>query len=289
MTRSLSSKPGYKDTPVRKLDVILHVMLPSIWEVIFFWLLPEWASFLSRWELKWKSYWPLLVQVTVLFPLLSYSWVCFVSKGQLFKILVRELPRKSIKCGFAFAFQNLSNPDLQRAQRLDVFEFPIPSVVCSMRGSFCTLKLCQVYLGFGEPSWETQVRLIVCPYSAVPKILHSGLDGATEEKKEGILLIRSSFFVSSHLLHLWFLFLLNRGRSCTYHHLLGGTGVNFSLICFFFVGTGQPRRNCKMLFGICLTVLGNSSFDNWSMTSHRGHEECPVMRQGLLGKWTIQL
>lgn len=159
----------------------------------YFWLLPEWASFLTMWELKWKSYWPLLLQVTVLFPLLSYLWACLVSKGQLFKILVRELPRKSLKCVFVFPFQNISNPDLHRAQRL-VFEFPIPSVVCSTRGSFCTLKLCQVYLGFGEPSWEMQVRLIVCPYSAVPKILHSGLDGATEgRRKEGILLIRSSF------------------------------------------------------------------------------------------------
>lgn len=116
------------------------------------------------------------------------------SKGRLFKILDRELPRKSLKCVFVYVFQNLSNPDLQRAQRLDVFERAVPSVVCSTRGSFCTLKLCQVYLGFGEPSREMQVRLIVCPYSVVPKIWHSGLDGATEgRKKEGILLIRSSF------------------------------------------------------------------------------------------------
>lgn len=135
-----------------------------------------------------------------------------------------------------------------------------------------------------------QVRLIVCPYSAVPRILHSGLDGATEGiKNEGILLIRSIFFVSAHLLHLWVLFLLNKGWSCTYHLLLKGTGVNLSLICFSLLGTGQPRRNCKMLYGICLTELGNSSFDNWSMTSHRGNEECPVIRQGLLGKQTIQL
>lgn len=105
--------------------------------------------------------------------------------GQLFKILVRELPRKRIEVWFfLFAFQSLSSPELQRAQRLGDLEIPVPFVVCSTRGSCCTSKLCQLYVGFGEPSWEMQVRLIVCPYSAVPTILHSGLDGATEGRKK---------------------------------------------------------------------------------------------------------
>lgn len=172
-TWSLSSKLRYKDTPVQNLNVIPHAMPlhPATEKELFL------AS--SRVRAEVKTLLTIVTSGDSPFSLLSDLWVCLTSKGQLLKILVRELPKKSLKCVFVFAFQNLSNPDLQIAQTGDVFEFLIPSVVCRARGSFCTLKLCQVYLGFGEPSWELQVRLIVCPYSAVPKTLHSGLDGAT--------------------------------------------------------------------------------------------------------------
>lgn len=170
---------------VRKLNVVPCVT-PYSQQLRnnYFWLLPEPSKFLTRGELKLKSFWPFLLQVRVLFPLLSYSWTCLVSKEQLFKILFRQHPRISLKSVFGFAFKNLSSPHLQRPQSLDVFGFPIPCAYGSTRGSFCTLKLCQLYLGVGEPSRETQVRLIFCPYCGVPTMLHSGLDGATEGRKK---------------------------------------------------------------------------------------------------------
>lgn len=39
--------------------------------------------------------------------------------------------------------------------------------------------LSHLYVGVGEPSSETQVMLILCPYSAVPTTLQLGCDGAT--------------------------------------------------------------------------------------------------------------
>ncbi len=45
-----------------------------------------------------------------------------------------------------------------------------------------TLYLSHLYVGVGEPSSETQVRLISCPYSAVPTTLQMGCDGATVKK-----------------------------------------------------------------------------------------------------------
>lgn len=80
---------------------------------------------------------------------------------------------------------------------------------------------------------------------------------------------------------MWFLFLQTEAGLAPAIFFLKELKVNLYLICFSLFGTGKPRRNCKMLFGICLIVLGNPSFDNWSVTGHREDEESPVMMPGL--------
>lgn len=47
------------------------------------------------------------------------------------------------------------------------------------RRTFLTSYASHLYVGVGEPSSETQVRLIFCPYSAVPNNLQIGFDGKT--------------------------------------------------------------------------------------------------------------
>lgn len=92
---------------------------------------------------------------------------------------------------------------------------------------------------------------------------------------------QKQLLVSAHL-HLWFLFLQAEAGLAPATFFLKELKVNLFLICFSLFGTGKLRRNCKMLSGMCLIVLGDPSFDNWSMTGHRGDEESPVMMPGLL-------
>lgn len=108
-TWPLSSKLRYKNTPVRNLNVIPHVMPlhPAIEKELF--LAASRVSQLShQMRAEVKTLLTIVTSGDSPFSLIDL-WGCLTSKGQLFKVLVRELPKKILKCVFVFAFQNLSS------------------------------------------------------------------------------------------------------------------------------------------------------------------------------------
>lgn len=49
-------------------------------------------------------------------------------------------------------------------------------------GTFWTLKVFHLVTGFGDPSSDLQVRVMLCPYWGCPSILQIGGEGGTEKK-----------------------------------------------------------------------------------------------------------